>query len=63
MGNEGLKMTFLALAYYRDSERIFRVFEASLLSGNTEDRAAGNERDRNRVREIPQAKNLDGSFR
>ena len=53
MGNEGSKMTFLMLAYYRDLERIFRVFEACLFWGNTEDRTAGNERERDRVREIP----------
>ena len=51
MGNEGWKMTFLRLAYYRDSEWNFSVFEASLVWGTTEDRAAGNERERDRVRE------------
>ena len=51
MGNEGSKMTFLRLAYYRDSGWNFRVFEACLVWGNTEDRTAGNERERDRVRE------------
>ena len=51
MGNEGSKMTFLRLAYYRDSEWDFRVFEACLVWGNAEDRTAGNERERDRVRE------------
>ena len=51
MGNEGSKMTFLRLAYYRDSEGNFRVFEACLVWGNAEDRTAGNERERDRVRE------------
>ena len=46
MGNEGSKMTLLRLAYYRDSEWHFSVFEASLVWGNTEDRAAGNEREK-----------------
>ena len=32
-------------------ERNFRVFEASQLWGKTEDRTAGNERERDRVRE------------
>ena len=54
MGNEGSKMTFLRLAYYRDSEGNFRVFEACLVWGNAEDRTAGNERERDRVREIPE---------
>ena len=49
MGNEGSKMTFLRLAYYRDLEANFRVFEACLVWGNTEDRTAGNERERDRV--------------
>ena len=51
MGNEGSKLTFFRLAYYGDSEWKFSVFEASLVLGNTEDRAAGNERERDRVRE------------
>ena len=51
MGNEGSKMTFLRLAYYRDSEWDFRVFEACLVWGNAEDRTAGNERERDRVRD------------
>ena len=42
-------MTFLRPAFYGVSERNFRVFEASLLWGNTEDRTAGNERERDRV--------------
>ena len=54
MGNEGWKMTFLRLAYYLDSEWNFRVFEALLLWGNTEDRTAGKQRERDRVREIPE---------
>ena len=56
MGNEGSKMTFLRLAYYRDSDQNFRVFEASLVWGFTEGRTAGkqNERDRVREREIPE---------
>ena len=58
MGNEGSKLTFLRLASYGDSERNFRVFEACLLSGNTEDRAAGNERERDRVR-YPSFQNRD----
>ena len=49
MGIRGSKMTFLRLAYYRDSEWDFRVFEACLVWGNTEDRTAGNERERDRV--------------
>ena len=55
MGNEGSKMTFLRLAYYRDSEWGFRVFEACLVWGNAEDRTAGNERERDRVRESERA--------
>ena len=51
MGIRGSKMTFLRLAYYRDSVRNFRVFEACLVWGNAEDRTAGNERERDRVRE------------
>ena len=54
MGIRGSKMTILRPAYYGDSERNFRVFEATLLWGNTEDRTAGNERERDRVREIPE---------
>ena len=50
MGNEGSKMKFLRLAYYRDSEWHLSVFEASLVWGITEGRAAGNERERDRVR-------------
>ena len=44
-------MTFLRPAFYGVSERNFRVFEASLLWGNTEDRTAGKQRERDRVRE------------
>ena len=44
-------MTFLRPAYYRDLERNFRVFEASLLWGKTEDRTAGKQSERDRVRE------------
>ena len=43
-------MTFLRPAYYRDLERNFRVFEASLLWGKTEDRTAGKQSERDRVR-------------
>ena len=59
MGNEGSKLTFLRLAYHGDSERNFRVFEASLVWGNTEDRAAGNERERDRVRERERERERD----
>ena len=51
MGIRGSKMTFLRPAYYRDLERNFRVFEASLLWGNTEGRTAGKQSERDRVRE------------
>ena len=44
-------MAFLRPAYYRVSAWNFRVFEACLLSRNMEDRTAGNERERDRVRE------------
>ena len=54
MGNEGSKMTILRPAYYGDWERNFRVFEASLSWGKTEDRTAGKQRERDRVREIPE---------
>ena len=57
MGNEGSKMTFLRLAYYRDSEWNFSVLEASLVLGITEGRAAGNERERDRVRDTRVSKN------
>ena len=50
MGIRGSKMTFLRPAYYRDLERKFRVFEASLLWGKTEDRTAGKQSERDRVR-------------
>ena len=43
-------MTILRPSCYGDSERIFRVCEASLLWVKTEDRTAGNERERDRVR-------------
>ena len=60
MGNKGSKTTFLRPAYYGVSERNFRVFEATLLWGNTEDRTAGNERERDRVRErYPSFQNRD----
>ena len=42
-------MAFLRPVFYGVWERNFRVFEASLLWGNTEDRTAGNERERDRV--------------
>ena len=42
-------MAFLRPAFYGVSERNFRVFEASLLWGNTEDRTAGKQRERDRV--------------
>ena len=45
---------FLRLAYYGDSEWNVSVFEASIAWGNTEDRASGNERERDRVRERDQ---------
>ena len=48
------KMVFLRPHLYRDSEWNFRDFEASLLSRNMEDRTAGSERERDRVREIPE---------
>ena len=51
MGIRGSKMTILRPSCYGDSEWNFRVFEASLLWGNTEDRTALNERERDRVRE------------
>ena len=50
MGNEGSKMTFLRLAYYRDSDQNIRVFEASLVWGFTEGRTAGKQNERDRVR-------------
>ena len=43
-------MTFLRLAYYRESGWNFCVFEACLVWGNAEDRTPGNERERDRVR-------------
>ena len=49
--DSGVEMTILRPAYYGDSERNFRVFEATLLWGNTEDRTAGKQRERDRVRE------------
>lgn len=39
-------MTFWKLGYHRDSKWNFRVLGASLLWGNTQDLAAGNERER-----------------
>ena len=54
IGDSGSKMTILRPAYYGDSERNFRVFEATLLWGNIEDRTAGKQRERDRVREIPE---------
>ena len=54
MGNEGSEMTFLRPPYYRDLDQNFRVFEASLLWGITEGRAAGKQSERDRVREIPE---------
>ena len=53
-------MTFLRLAYYRESEWNFCVFEACLVWGNAEDRTPGNERERDRVRErYPSFQNRD----
>ena len=62
MGIRGSKMTILRPSCYGDSEWNFRVFEASLLWGNTEDRTAGSERERDRGREIPHEKNPLGVF-
>ena len=60
MGNEGSKMTILRPAYYGDWERNIRVFEASLSWGKTEDRTAGKQRERDRVRErYPSFQNRD----
>ena len=58
MGNKGSKVTFLRPAYYGDSERNFRVFEASTTWGKEQDRTAGNERERDRVR-YPSFQNRD----
>ena len=51
MGIRASKMAFLRPASYRVSGGNFRVFEGSLTSRNMEERAAGNERERDRVRE------------
>ena len=51
MGNQGSKTSVLRLSCYGDSERNFRVFEAILLWVKTEDRTAGKQRERDRVRE------------
>ena len=51
MGKERSKSAFSRPACYRKSEWEFRIFEGCLLSGNTEDQTAGNERERDRVRE------------
>ena len=49
MGFRGSKMAIFRPSCYGDLERYFRVFEASLLWGNTEDRTAGKRRERDRV--------------
>ena len=54
MGNEGSKMTILRPPYRGDWEWKFRVFEALTAWGKDQDRTAGNERERDRVREIPE---------
>ena len=62
MGNEGSEMTFLRPPYYRDSDQNFRVFEASLLWGKTEDRTAGKQSERDRVRERERERERYPSF-
>ena len=50
MGNEGSEMTFLRLAYYRDSDQNCRVFEATIPWGKGPDRTAGKQSERDMVR-------------
>ena len=63
MGIRRSKMTFLRLASYRVSAWSFRVFEGSLTSRNMEDRTAGNERERDRVREKVDYRDSTGGTR
>ena len=51
MGIRGSKMAFLRPPYHGDSERNFRVFEATIPWGKGQDRTAGKQRERDRVRE------------
>ena len=51
MGIRGSKMTILRLHFYRVSGWNFSIFGAFLVSRNIEERTAGNERERDRVRE------------
>ncbi len=51
MGIRGSKMAFLRPPYRGDSERNFRVFEATIPWGKGQDRTAGKQRERDRVRE------------
>ena len=46
-------MTFLRPSYRGDWGRNFRVFEAMRAWGKGQDRTAGKQRERDRVREIP----------
>ena len=62
MGNEGSEMTFLRPPYYRDSDQNFRVFEASLVWGITEGRAAGKQSERDRVQERERERDIYPSF-
>ena len=51
MGIRGSKMAFLRPPYHQDSERNFRVFEATIPWGKGQARTAGKQRERDRVRE------------
>ena len=50
LGIRGSKMAFLRPPYHGDSERNFRVFEATIPWGKGQDRTAGKQRERDRVR-------------
>ena len=47
-------MVFLRPPYHGDSGRNFRVFEATIPWGKGQARTAGKQRERDRVREIPE---------
>ena len=58
MGIRGSKMVFLRPPYHGDSERDFRVFEATIPWGKGQARTAGKQRERDRVR-YPSFQNRD----
>ena len=62
MGIRGSKMAFLRPPYHGDSERNFRVFEATIPWGKGQDRTAGKQRERDRVRERERERERYPSF-